>query len=76
MHPEITKSDIKNFEARYKGTADEELDLLEFYEDHEGDMTNILETIILSSNEDIPRFLKFFDKKIEEGELEEMQLYK
>ncbi len=64
MHPEVTKQDYKSFAERYQGSADEEQDLIEFYEQQKGDVTKILEFIICSMNEDVSRFLEFFDKKI------------
>lgn len=44
----------------------EEEDLLKFYEEHEGNMVKLIESIPLSKNEDIPRFIAFFEKKIED----------
>lgn len=38
-------------------------------------MKKLLETIILSKNEDIPRFLKFYDQQIEQGNLTEFKVY-
>jgi hypothetical protein len=35
-------------------------DLLNYYNDHEGDMVQLIESIPLSTNEDIPRFIFFF----------------
>lgn len=40
---------------------------MDFYDEFEGDVTNILEHMIGSQNEDIERFVKFFEDKIEEG---------
>ena len=75
MFPEITKEDFKSFEERYRGSAEEEQDLLEFYEDNEGDLTSILESIMVSRNEDVERFIKFFEAKIKSGELEKTALF-
>lgn len=38
-------------------------------------MKKLLETIILSKNEDIPRFIEFYDKQIEQGNLTEYKAY-
>ena len=42
---------------------------MDYYADREGDITHILEEIICSSNDDVPRFLKFFEKMIAEGKI-------
>ncbi len=42
MHPEVTKQDVKTFAERYKHSEEERQDLLEFYEEHEGDVEHIL----------------------------------
>ncbi len=38
--------------------------MLAYYEEHSGDMTALLECIPLSVNEDIPRFIKFFEESL------------
>lgn len=38
-------------------------------------MKTLLETIILSKNEDIPRFLKFYDQQIEEEKIPNFRAY-
>ena len=75
LHPEISKADVKSFADRYKGSEDEQEDLIEFYEEHDGDVTNILQHIICSSNDDVPRYLKFFDEQIKAGSLSETKSY-
>lgn len=42
----------------------EQEDLIDYYTRRAGDMTALLECIPLSSNEDVPRFLEFFELKI------------
>ena len=64
MHPEITKTDYKRFASEYKNSEEEQQDLLDFYEEYEGDITGILECIMCSENEDLPRFIKFFEESI------------
>jgi DnaJ family protein C protein 9 len=60
---------VKSFADRYRNSLDEEQDLLTYYSDRDGDLTHILEEIICSTNDDIPRFLSFFDRMIAEGKL-------
>lgn len=38
-------------------------------------MKTLLETIILSKNEDIPRFLKFYDQQIEEEKIPKFRAF-
>lgn len=75
MHPELQKADIKSFGERYRCSVEEEEDLLEFYDENEGDLTALLETIILSRNEDIPRFVEFLEKQIQGGFLERYESF-
>ena len=77
MHPEVTKKDVKDFSQRYRHSAEEEEDLLDYFVDHDGDVTHMLESIICSMNEDVPRFVKFYEQKIKEGVLgDEQGLFK
>lgn len=75
LHPEVTKQDIKGFAERYRHTPEEEQDLLEYYQDKNGDMTHILEEIICSQNEDVDRFIKFFESKIADGSLKKTKKF-
>jgi len=67
LHPELTKQDVSSFAERYRNSADEQQDLLSYYSSHGGDLTHILQHIICSVNDDIPRFLAFFDEQIRTG---------
>ena len=71
MHPVITKQDFKSFAGRYKNSDEEKEDLMAFYEEKNGDITTILQCIMCSENEDLPRFIAFFEAAIAKGELEE-----
>lgn len=42
MYPEITKQDFVSFADKYRGSEEEEEDLIEYYEENEGDITHIL----------------------------------
>lgn len=69
LHPEVTKADYKSFTERYQGSEEESQDLIEFYEEQNGDISKILEFIICSMNEDVPRFVEFYEAKIKSGAL-------
>lgn len=70
MHPEIKKADFKSFKERYQGSEEEQEDLVAFYEENEGNITTILECIMCSENDDLPRFIEFYESQIAKGELE------
>ena len=71
MHPEITKKDFRSFAERYKQSEEEQEDLLQFYQEMEGDISTILQCIMCSENEDLPRFIEFFEAAIARGDLED-----
>jgi hypothetical protein len=76
MKPEINKKDVKSYISSYKGSSEEERDLLEYYEEHGGDVKMILECIIASENADVPRFIEFFEKQIKIGVIKETVKFK
>ena len=75
LHPEITKSDYKSYIATFKGSKQEEEDLLNFYKSQKGDIKGLLENIIASTNDDIPRFIEFYEKAIAKGDIEKTQKF-
>ena len=75
MHPEITKDQYKTFVSEYQNSEEEKDDLLDFYEQNEGDISGLLETIMCSENEDLPRFVKFFEENIKIGVLEDTKAF-
>ena len=75
VFPEVTKEDYEAYISSYKGSPQEFSDLRHFYEDHNGDVTNILEWIIASANEDIDRFVAFFESEISSGKLQRTSLF-
>jgi len=62
---------VRSFADRYRNSPDEEQDLLDYYVDREGEITHILEEIICSRNEDVPRFIQFYERMIAQGRLEQ-----
>jgi DnaJ family protein C protein 9 len=69
MHPLISKDDYKGFAAKYRGSDEESQDLLDFYAENEGDISNIILSIMCCVNDDAPRFVKFFEDKIAAGDI-------
>ncbi len=70
-YKQIDEQDIIDFEKHYKGGPEEEEDLIDYYFELEGDMTHLLEHIPLSTEKDIPRFIKYYEDQIDAGEIEE-----
>jgi len=70
FYKEFTADDITDFSSRYKNSKDEQEDLINFYEEYDGDLTNLLQFIPLSSNSDIDRFVSIYEKLIREKTLE------
>ena len=75
MHPEITKQDFRGFAERYKNSEEEQEDLISFYEEMEGDISTILQCIMCSENEDLPRFIEFYEASIASGDIESTPLF-
>ncbi|KAH0548321.1 hypothetical protein GP486_007989 [Trichoglossum hirsutum] len=66
----ITEEAIEKFKSEYKGSDEEKRDLLESYENHEGDMNHVFETVMLSNPlEDEKRFREIIDAAIASGEV-------
>jgi len=66
----VSKKDVKSYLATYKGSKEEEADLVAFYEEYGGDLTYILECIIGSESEDVPRFIQIYERLIKEGTID------
>lgn len=76
FYKEFTTDDIDDFATRYKNSSDEQEDLINFYEEFEGDVTKILEWIPLSTNSDVERFVHIFDKLIKDKKIKAYKAYK
>ncbi|CAD8100281.1 unnamed protein product [Paramecium primaurelia] len=75
LYPKISKEDIDKYEIKYRFSKEEEKDLIEFYNKNCGNLKCLLENIILSRNEDIPRFLEFYDKMIQQKKITDYKIY-
>lgn len=58
----ISIKDIANYNNKYKNSKEEEEDLMKFYIQQKGNITNILDTIPYSTNKDIKRYIKIYEK--------------
>lgn len=72
----ISEEAIEAFREKYKGSEEEKEDLLAAYEEFEGDMDGVYESVMLSDViEDDERFRKIIDEAIEQGEVEAYKNY-
>ena len=54
--------DIESFQNKYINSKDEEEDLINFYNSNNGDIKKILEWIPYSTNDDVERYIKIYEK--------------
>jgi DnaJ family protein C protein 9 len=62
IYTKVTIDEIDSFSEKYKNSPMEEEDLINHYNEYEGDVTLLLECIPLSENSDIERFLKIYEE--------------
>ena len=66
---QITLQDILDFEKSYKHTDEEKQDLKRVYEESQGDMNKIMESVLCATQEDEGRFRDILQSAIDAGEL-------
>ncbi|KAI2636632.1 DnaJ domain-containing protein [Xylaria nigripes] len=72
----ISEDAIKKFAAQYKGSDEEKDDILQAYEENEGDMNAIYETLMLSDVlQDDERFRKIIDDAIANKDVPAFKAY-
>ncbi|KAM4031737.1 dnaJ homolog subfamily C member 9 [Anomaloglossus baeobatrachus] len=69
LFKKITVEDIKEYEKKYKGSEEERADIIQAYMDFEGDMDDIMCSVILASIEDEPRIKAIIQKAIKKKEV-------
>ncbi|XP_071453236.1 dnaJ homolog subfamily C member 9-like [Hetaerina americana] len=69
LFKKITLQDIKNFETKYKGSKEELEDIRKAYEEGEGDMDYVLETVLCATLDDEPRLRELLQVMIDDGEI-------
>jgi DnaJ homolog subfamily C member 9 len=65
----LNTDDIDAYLDGYRGSVVEEQDLIAFFEENDGDLAMLLSYIIGSRDEDVPRYLAFFQRAIADGRL-------
>lgn len=70
IFPKITVEDIEAYKLRYIDSDEEIEDIIDFYNQNKGSMTNLLSWIPFSENTDIVRLVSKIEKLIQDGTLE------
>lgn len=65
----VTKEDIDQMEREYRESDAEKQDLRSFFEERRGNVRNVLAFVLLSRDEDIPRFVQFWQQELKAGRL-------
>lgn len=69
LFKEITIEDIKNYEAKYKGSEEEVKDVKNAYLQKKGDMNHIFEAVPFTTISEEPRLCRIIQKLIDSGEV-------
>lgn len=72
---QVTKEDIIEFEAKYKGSEEEAEDIRQLYEEHKGDMDKIMSSVMCATAEDEPRIREAIQKMIDEGQVKSYKAF-
>eukprot|EP01066_Platyproteum_vivax_P012903 Platyproteum_vivax@DN5864_c0_g1_i1.p1 len=60
--PPVTEEDIANIAREYKESEEEKCDLVDLYTKNKGDISSLLEEILLSRTDEIERFLSIYER--------------
>ena len=75
IYPKLKLEDIENFSLKYRGSEMEEEDLIDYYNENNGDITLLLEAIPLSNNEDVERFINIYEQLIKKKIIRKSNLF-
>jgi len=76
LFPKVTLKDLERFENEYRESAEEREDIKKAYLEAEGNMDQILDTVMCAKVEDEARFRLILDKMIKDKEVEKFAAYK
>eukprot|EP00904_Undaria_pinnatifida_P012197 jgi/Undpi1/8107/HiC_scaffold_24.g10579.m1 len=76
LFPKITVADITSFSGKYKGSDEEKKDILEAYEKRKGNMSAVIDSIMLATEADEDRMRAVIDVAIQNGEAPAFSAYK
>ncbi|RLN94998.1 hypothetical protein BBJ28_00019979 [Nothophytophthora sp. Chile5] len=69
IFPRVTEADISNFEDEYRFSGEERGDVLQAFVQYEGNMSNVMDAIMLSTEDDEERFTDMIQKAIKNDEV-------
>ncbi|WKX97090.1 hypothetical protein Q1695_013048 [Nippostrongylus brasiliensis] len=72
----VTIEDIKKFAEEYRGSEEEENDIVAAYNSWKGDVARIMDSVMCTTFDDEPRIKEIIEKKISEGILKATAKYK
>ncbi len=75
LYKQVSESDIDAFASEYRGSEEERADLKKAYVACEGNMDQMLDSIMLSRESDVARFCAIIDQWIKNGEVTEYKSY-
>ncbi|CEG35405.1 Molecular chaperone (DnaJ superfamily) [Plasmopara halstedii] len=76
VFPKVTKEKITEFEEEYRFSEEERRDVLIAYTKYEGEMQHVMDTIMLSIDDDENRFVEMIQKAIEDKEVKNFPAWK
>jgi hypothetical protein len=75
LFPKISVEKIDSFSKSYKGSSEEQDDILLEYTKHSGDMEKIMSCVLLAENDDLERISLIIDEAIENGDIDQFPKY-
>ncbi|KAG7385611.1 DnaJ sub C member 9 [Phytophthora pseudosyringae] len=75
VFPKVTKEDIARFEGQYRHSDEERRDVLAAYAKYEGEMQHVMDTIMLSTDDDEERFAEMIQKAIKGEDVEQVKAF-
>ncbi|CAN9499657.1 unnamed protein product [Ophioblennius macclurei] len=69
LFPKITVQDILEFEKKYKGSDEERQDVIQLYNQHQGDMDAIMASLMCATQEEEPRLCGIIQEAIDGGDV-------
>lgn len=75
LFPKVSLKDIEEFEKEYKGSEEEKDDIKKAYIESKGDMSLILDSVMLATVEDETRFRQIIDDMIKKKDVKKFKAY-
>uniref|UniRef100_A0AAV1UEQ4 J domain-containing protein n=1 Tax=Peronospora matthiolae TaxID=2874970 RepID=A0AAV1UEQ4_9STRA len=76
VFPKVSEEEIRRFEGEYRYSDEERRDVLAAYVKYKGEMPHILDTIMLSTDDDEARFVEMIEKAVENKEVETFPVWR